>query len=87
MDLKGIPKLQWRAGIIEAYKSCSGKTKLPFNRYFFTLGGPCTEQESEFDYFHRQRDFCQPRQYVSVERDRRIHSANSRIKGSYMETW
>lgn len=84
MDLQGIPKRRWRAGIIEAYQEHSGEETLPYNRHFFTLGGPATEPGSELDYFHRHRRFCTLNQYVSVERDLQRHINNTRIKGP---TW
>lgn len=84
MDLQGIPKRRWRAGIIEAYQEHSGEETLPYNRHFFTLGGPATEPGSELDYFCRHRRFCTLSQYVSVERKPQTHLDNKSIVGP---TW
>jgi hypothetical protein len=85
MDLQGIPKRAWRARLIEAYQYQSGNEKLPSNRHFFTLGGPCTKPYSEFDYLVHRRKFLLPKQYVSVEgRNKAVHQHNLQIKGA---TW
>lgn len=90
MDLKGIPKRAWRARIIEAYYGMTGEEEIPYKQYFFTLGGPATDKDSEYNYMVGQRKFMLPSQYVSVERDKRIHAANSKIKRDMMclsPTW
>lgn len=95
MDLQGISKRAWRARYIEAYQVISGNLTLPYNRYFFTLGGLSVDSNtffehgkpapfSELDYLSRHRRFIDPEQYVSVERDRKIHRQNTAIKGP---TW
>jgi hypothetical protein len=92
MDLQGIPKKRWRAGIVESYRQVTGKVSIPSNQYFFTLGGPCAKggkvmNDSEYDCLtsdHIGNPFIQPHQYVSVERNAKIHRENCKIKGP---TW
>lgn len=85
MDLQGIPKLAYRERIIVAYKDITGETSLPDDQCFFTLGGPIGRRGkvihgSELDHLV-QRSFIRPEQYFSVERDQKIHRANTLIRG------
>ena len=83
MDLAGIPKLAWRERLMIAHQKTTSNKSIPKNNVFFTLGASALSDDSELNHLVF-RGFITPKQYVSTERDHKIHLGNTKIKGP---TW